>query len=307
MPLARSTSFQGVVRSLWLVVRSPWFVVRSCSLAVVVWALTLLSGVSAQSEMYEGFSAGGLHYVAEGHGPVVVLIHAFHMDLREWDDVAPELTGSRRIVRYDVRGHGSSRVAGPLPSPSADLSTLLDELRIDGATLVGSSMGATIALELALTAPTRVERLILVAPGVPGVEQGASPAWLSPIMSVVRAGDPSRAAELWWDSPLFEALRARPDAAARIRRVVADNARIWGLSRAPGLTPPAGSRLEEVAVPVTVIAGDRDQFGSQDVGRIVAGRVRAGEMVVLEGAGHMIALERPRQLSEIILRSMSPR
>jgi hypothetical protein len=67
------------------VVRSPWFVVRSCSLAVIVWsgALTLVSAVSARSDAYEGFSAGGLHYVAKGHGPVVVLIHAFHMDLRE--------------------------------------------------------------------------------------------------------------------------------------------------------------------------------------------------------------------------------
>ena len=93
MTLARRSSFEGVVRRSWLVIRSPWFVVRSRSLAVVVWsgALTLLSGVSAQSDTYEGFSAGGLHHVAEGHGPVVVLVHAFHMDLREWDDVAPSI------------------------------------------------------------------------------------------------------------------------------------------------------------------------------------------------------------------------
>ena len=102
---------------------------RSCSFAVVVWsgALTLLSGVSAQSETYEGFSAGGLHYVAEGHGPVVVLIHAFHMDLREWDDVAPELTGYCLWAHYSAES-GHMRMLRHLHAhPVLDLGLRLGE------------------------------------------------------------------------------------------------------------------------------------------------------------------------------------
>src|SRR5262245_26651634 len=56
----------------------------------------------------EGTSAQGLHYQVTGSGDPVVLIHAFQMDLREWDEVAPVLAHTRRVIRYDVRGHGRS-------------------------------------------------------------------------------------------------------------------------------------------------------------------------------------------------------
>jgi pimeloyl-ACP methyl ester carboxylesterase len=264
-------------------------------------------GSSTPPRSRDAFSANGLHYAMDGEGAAIVLIHAFHMDLREWDEVAPELSASRRVLRYDVRGHGRSSVAGPLPSPVADLSGLLDELRIARATLTGSSMGATIALELALMAPSRVERLIMVAPGVPGVAQTATPEWLSPVFAAARRGAAARAADLWWSSPLFDAVRSRGQAAAKYRQIVADNARIWTVARAPGLNPPAATRLEEIALPVTVIAGDLDQLGSLEIARAVAGRVRNGQLEVVEGAGHMITLERPTQLAGLILNATSTR
>jgi pimeloyl-ACP methyl ester carboxylesterase len=124
---------------------------------------------TATTQVRDTFSAGGLHYTIEGRGPDVVLIHAFQMDLREWDAVARTLAGSRRVIRYDVRGHGTSRVSGDLPAPVVDLLGLLDELDVPRATLVGLSMGATIALDFALTHPERVERLVLASPGIPGV------------------------------------------------------------------------------------------------------------------------------------------
>jgi alpha-beta hydrolase superfamily lysophospholipase len=112
-------------------------------------AAALLAGaVRTSAQAGDRFSASGLHYRLEGRGPDIVLIHAFHMDLREWDDVVESLSESRRVMRYDVRGHGKSKVTSPLPSSVADLLSLLDELKIARATFVGLSMGSNIALEL---------------------------------------------------------------------------------------------------------------------------------------------------------------
>lgn len=275
----------------------------------IAWCLThsLLSGAPSRPRPTDAVSTNGLHFAIDGEGAPIVLIHAFHMDLREWDEVAAELSASRRVLRYDVRGHGRSRLSSPLPSPVADLTALLDELRIDRATFAGSSMGATIALELALTAPGRVEHLVLAAPGVPGVAEGATPEWLAPVFEAARAGAAARAADLWWNSPLFDAVRSRQEAAARYRQVVTDNSRIWTLDRAPAMNPPAGSRLEELAAPVTLVAGDKDQLGSLEVARAVAGRVRNSRLEILEGAGHMLTLERPKQLAALILGSTPSR
>jgi 3-oxoadipate enol-lactonase len=247
------------------------------------------------------YSAGGLRYHLDGRGADVVLIHAFQMDLREWDEVVPEIVQSRRVLRYDVRGHGRSRFTEPLPSPVADLLALLDELKIGRAVFVGSSMGSTIALDFALTHPDRVDRLILLAPGIPGIKTTASFDWMAPILEAVKSRDPSRAAELWWECPLMSGARQRP-AAARYRSVVIDNARVWTIaSRAPGLSPPAGTRLRDVKAPVLAVAGSLDQYGSLEVTRAVAEGVPNGRTLIVNDAGHMLTIEKPSDVSRAIL------
>ena len=266
-------------------------------------AATLLAviGLAGRVQPHDGFTANGLHYKLEGRGPDVVLIHAFQMDLREWDDVAAGLAGSRRVVRYDVRGHGKSTIDGPLPSQAADLLALLDELKLPQPTLVGLSMGATVALDFAVTHPDRVSRLILVSPGVPGIKVDVDFTWMSPILDAVRVGQPAKAAEAWWKSKLFDATRARAADTDRVHDIVLDNAKIWSFAEPPpALNPPAVTRLNELAMSVVAIAGDRDPLGGLEYARAIATGVRNGRLVTVTGAGHMLTLERPDELSRLI-------
>ena len=268
---------------------------------VITAAVVTAALQAAPAQRVDAFSKNGLHYTIEGRGPDVVLVHAFQMDLREWDAVAAALAGSRRVIRYDVRGHGTSKVDGDLPSSVSDLVGLLDELQIRRATIAGLSMGSTIALDFALTHPDRVERLVLAAPGIPGVAGGRTPEWLTPVFTAVKGGDSRRAAELWWGSPLFDAVRTQP-AGERAKTIVLDNARIWTFARRPpGLDPPAGTRLKEVAIPVVTVAGDADQLGGHDIAKTVAAAVPNGRFVPIAGAGHMLTVERPADLARIIL------
>lgn len=271
----------------------------------LAWAAALLMASLAArpaAQAGETFSASGLHYRLEGRGPDVVLIHAFQMDLREWDGVVPTLTGSRRVLRYDVRGHGTSKVDGDLPSTVVDLLGLLDELKIQRPTLVGLSMGATIALDFTVTHPDRVDRLVLVSPGPPGVPGGKSPEWLKPVFDAVRAGDARKATELWWQSPLFDRARANEKASGNYKQIVTDNYRIWTFARRPpALEPPAGTRLKEIRVPMLTVAGDADPLGGQEIARAIAAGVPDGRVVVLPDAGHMLSFERPADVARLIL------
>ena len=179
-------------------------------------ALAVLAGVSAPLTTPDRVSAVGLHYRLEGSGPDIVLIHGFHTDMREWDDVAAGLTSTHRVMRYDVRGHGRSTIPATLPPSTDDLLALLDELQIARATIVGLSMGATIALDFALTHPTRVDRLVLISPGIPGVDVQPRLDWMKPIIDAVRGGNPRRAAELWWEGPILDGVpRTGPQADRR--------------------------------------------------------------------------------------------
>jgi 3-oxoadipate enol-lactonase len=263
--------------------------------------LLIAAGLTGGLQGDEGLTASGLHYKGEGRGQDVVLIHAFQMDLREWDAVAISLAGTRRVVRYDVRGHGTSTVNGPLRSQAEDLLTLLDELKLAKPTLVGLSMGATIALDFAVTHPDRVNGVVLVSPGVPGLKVDVDFAWMAPILDAVRAGQPAKAAEAWWQSKLFDAVRARGTDAQRVRGIVMDNAKIWSFDeRPPALDPPAATRLKELKISVLTIAGDRDPLGGLEVARAIAASVPNGRVVTVTGAGHMLSLEQPDELGRLI-------
>jgi 3-oxoadipate enol-lactonase len=129
---------------------------------------------------------GSLHYAVSGrlHAPSVVLLHPLGADLQVWDGVLPELERFFAVLRVDLAGHGGSRsTLGALASDprmadlgmadlAAEVLAVCDELSIERAHFCGISLGGAIALEIALTAPQRVHRLVLAntAPHFPSRE-----------------------------------------------------------------------------------------------------------------------------------------
>ena len=107
-------------------------------------------------------------YDAAGNGPPLLLLHAGIVDRRMWDPVWESLTARFHAVRLDLRGFGET----PNPSGShahwRDAAALLGELEMGPVDVIGISMGASAALELALSAPELVRRLVLIAPGLAG-------------------------------------------------------------------------------------------------------------------------------------------
>ena len=275
-------------------------------LAISLVALFVASCVGPSTHVppptQRGISARGLAYAVSGNGPAVVLIHGFQTDLREWDEVVPLLEREFRIIRYDLRGHGSSGRADSAFHPHEELAALLDELRLPRARLVGLSAGATVALDLATALPARVDRLVLVSPGLPEIPVTASREWMRPIGEALRAGSPQRAAELWWESPIMAGTRARGDSAMRYRTVVLSNASVWTQNAAAAQRPRplAGDRLGQLRAPLLVVTGERDETGARAQADSIRSRAPGTMHRELAGAGHMISTERPRELAELL-------
>ena len=88
-------------------------------------------------------------------------------DRSVWNDVVAELESSVRTHAVDLRGSGAaSAVPGPytLERYAADLRELIESLELGPVVVVGHSMGATVALRLAVDAPEVVRALVLIAP-----------------------------------------------------------------------------------------------------------------------------------------------
>ncbi|MFF5184597.1 alpha/beta fold hydrolase [Streptomyces sp. NPDC000345] len=100
----------------------------------------------------------------DGGGVPLVFVHGWTANRHRWDHQIAHFSDTRRVVRFDLRGHGESTGAGvrTVAELAKDLIALLDHLKIERCVLVGHSMGGMIAQTVALSHPERVERMILV-------------------------------------------------------------------------------------------------------------------------------------------------
>jgi len=239
---------------------------------------------------------------AQGEGaPPLVLIHGFGDDRHIWDRLSAALSQRRQVVRYDLRGFGDSVEHGNAPfRHSRDLLSILDTLGIPQCDLLGASMGGSVALSFALDFPARVRRLILISPGIVGWEW--SPAWndrWALITEAARKGEMASAHDLWWNHPLFETTRANPAAGECLRRSISRySGRHWVAdNEQPSL--PDLDRLPALAVPTLLLTGSCDLPDFRLIADLIAGAAPDVSRFDVEGAGHLLHLERPQ---EVIIR-----
>jgi 2-succinyl-6-hydroxy-2,4-cyclohexadiene-1-carboxylate synthase len=226
----------------------------------------------------------------------VVLLHGFSGTRRAWDGVAGLLPRERyAALALDLPGHGEAAEA---PRPITFDGCVEHVLARSPArfALCGYSMGGRIALHVALAAPERVQRLVLVA-STAGIEDDAERARRR-LSDHALADDLQRLPydefiEHWRTQPLFaddppevgalaraDQRRNRPDALAAVLRGIGT-----------GEMAPLWDRLPELTMPVVVVAGQRDgKF--QALGRRMTELLVDAELLVVPG-GHGLPLESP--------------
>jgi 2-succinyl-6-hydroxy-2,4-cyclohexadiene-1-carboxylate synthase len=226
----------------------------------------------------------------------LVLLHGFTQTGASWDGVTRALPGRYRALAPELG-------AGPW---EAELDRL-EALAPDGCVLAGYSMGGRLALALALRRPGRVGRLVLVSasPGLAGAEERAARrAADAALAERIEAVGVEAFAREWAAQPLFAGQPEEVAALAhedRLRHSAAEHAaQLRGLGT--GVMPPLWDRLGELAIPVTVVVGERDaKFRA--LAERMAERLPDGEIVVVEGAGHAVALEDPAAVAAAIGRT----
>ncbi|MEV0148264.1 MULTISPECIES: alpha/beta hydrolase [unclassified Nonomuraea] len=112
-----------------------------------------------------------IHVCQDGprDAPALLLIHGSASSARSWDSIVPMLTGSHRVVRVDLLGHGRSpKPAGrryALPDQARRVAVALDRLGVEHAVVVGHSSGGAVATALAEQRPDLVTALALINTG----------------------------------------------------------------------------------------------------------------------------------------------
>jgi 3-oxoadipate enol-lactonase len=240
--------------------------------------------------------------VAEwGRGRPLVLVHGIGGDHRSWRGLVPHLAMERRVLAYDVRGHGGTSLGGAdgtLRQLGEDLLALLDALRLERADVCGFSLGGTIVLQAAILAPARVDRLVAVATS--SRVGRAARQWYSDHAAAAEQGPAALYAALDRD-----AAEGGGDAGeqARLRReAIGDGAGYANACRAMAAMgeAPLDGALAGIRAPSLIVAGERDPRCPPRAGEIVAGGIPGARLHVVPGAGHMLPQDHPTELARLV-------
>ena len=212
-----------------------------------------------------------------------------------WRPLVERLEDRYWLIVPDLRGHGTT----PLPpeefSNVDDLLTVLDDLKVGRATVVGASFGGWVALQLATAAPERVKALVLMASAMdvddwsPEIED-----YRAKEDELVEAGDIDGAVELgvrmWVRDPAVEEL-------------VADMSRD-AFELQVGVEVDERERpvdLSSISAPTLAISGGLDLPDFARIADRIAAEVPGAQRAEVPDAGHLIALERPDATADLLV------
>jgi 3-oxoadipate enol-lactonase len=246
---------------------------------------------------------------AYGHGEPVLLVMGFMGSGHAWYRLIPHIAAGRRAIVLDNRGTGDSdRRLGlwSMRDLAGDALAVLDAAGVEGAHVIGTSMGGMIVQHLALDHPERVRSLTLCATSARAGGRKGSPPWrilaslgLRPVLGTART--------IRLVAPVLYSERTRGDPER-----LADELALRTTDATPLPTAPAQfaaivrhdtrSRLEELAgMPVLVVHGSEDRLVPSDAGRELAGLVPGSELAILPGCGHVFLSDCEQEAASAII------
>ena len=242
-----------------------------------------------------------------GEGSTLLLLHAGIADRRMWDDVWPMLTARHRVIRYDLRGYGDTPIPADRFGWTADAVALLGELGVERAHVLGVSMGAGVALDLALARPELVDRLVLVAPGLPGWKwSDAMDGFDAAETEAVERGDLDEASwinvRFWVDGVGRPGGVADPSVRQRVFEMQKHAFEIDNPdAKLTWLVDDRAERLGEVRAPTLLVVGELDQPDFLAIGRHMADGMPDARLEVMPGVAHLPPMEAPEAFTRVVL------
>lgn len=106
-----------------------------------------------------------LYYEESGQGEPLIFLHGASWDMNQWKHQIEHFSPNYRVIALDARGHGKSSLPAGKVSPNIfwqDVVAMMDFLSISKAIICGLSMGGHVAIQVAIYAKERVERIILI-------------------------------------------------------------------------------------------------------------------------------------------------
>ena len=239
-----------------------------------------------------------------GSGFPLVLVHGLGYARWGWEPVADRLAEQFEVILLDNRGIGESD-APPGPYTAAEMAAdtlrVMDEASIERAHLVGTSLGGMIAQELALAAPERVDKLVLVSTTPGGPNAPPMPEVTVRLFVETKSLEPSVALRRFVENALGAGA-----ANGLVERILEHRVRTaqpfsaWAAQAAAGTAFDAWERLPGLDAPTLVLHGTADNVVDPRNAELLAARIPGARIELFPGCGHLPPWEQPERFVEVV-------
>lgn len=249
-----------------------------------------------------------IFYELNGQGDPLLLVPGFASGAWSWEQQAEELSRDFTVITFDPRGVSRSAVddgaAVSIDTIADDIAELLQKLNIAKANVLGISFGGFVAQEFALKYPERLGKLVLATTSFGGVNHVApSIEVLSAFAPTVGLNNRDRIRPYITMAFTPEFAAKMPDAVDRFCKLregnpVPEAAYMQQLSSA--MSFDAESQLGNVSAETLVLTGDRDMVVPMQNSINLANAIPNARLVIIEGAGHMVFVERAAAFNSVV-------
>ena len=231
----------------------------------------------------------------------LIFLHYFGGSSRAWAEVITRLSDFRCIAP-DLRGFGDSNDAlnhtpgrgYTIEENADDIAMLLNAFNVERFTLVGHSMGGKIALALAARRPRGLQSVLLLAPSPPTPE---------PMDNEERQRLLDGYGDRYTVEQTIRSITTLPLSRTGREVAVADGLRTsqdaWRAWLQDGSHENISERIEQIEVPVSILAGECDATITPDLlRREIVQRIKGTQLRVVPDAGHLLPLEAPQEVAD---------
>jgi pimeloyl-ACP methyl ester carboxylesterase len=258
-----------------------------------------------------------LYYEVRGSGQPLLLIAGLGYGAWFWNKLVQELEDDFQIILFDNRGSGQSDLPeGPytVPMLAADTAGLLEALQLEGAAVLGHSLGGFIAQELVVSRSELVGKLILASTNHGGMQVVPITPEALEVMTN-REGDPVELVKRGIE------IACAPGFGEKHPEVVKDlidyrftnpvpppqyQAQVVAGAGTAAYTPDqVAQRMSSIQVPTLILFGEHDRVVPPGNAELMAEKIPDAQVEIIPDTGHMFPIEDPPAVAEIIRRFLS--
>jgi 3-oxoadipate enol-lactonase len=225
--------------------------------------------------------------------------------VQAFDYLVPEFADDFHIIMVDIHGHGKSgyRLQMTLENIADDFAQLLDRLDLSNVSWVGHSIGGMIGMRLALAHPETINSLVLIATTArldpPPLREQTWQLWKM-------FGDGHRediadaAIEFLFAPATYE---KQPKLIEQYRNRLVSFQNVEGIIEAARSVfdrIDIGGKIDSIKIPTLAIAGKDDMATPPTETDFIASRISHAQSVIIEEAGHLLVVEKPQEVSQVI-------